>query len=67
MTAADVQRAFEPFFRGDHGGVEGAPGHGLGLAIVQRIAQRLRWRVDLESEPGRGTRVILGFRAADAP
>jgi signal transduction histidine kinase len=66
MTAAEARRAFEPFFRGDHRGVEGAPGHGLGLAIVQRIARRCRWRVELESEPGRGTRVTLLFSAGDA-
>lgn len=66
MTATDVQRVFEPFFRGDQARQEGAQGHGLGLAIVQRIARRFRWQVDLQSEPGRGTRVTLGFRAADA-
>ncbi|MBM4206205.1 MAG: HAMP domain-containing histidine kinase [Gammaproteobacteria bacterium] len=66
MTADDVQRAFEPFFRGDHGAAEGAPGHGLGLAIVQRIARRCGWQVELASEPGRGTRASLVFRRADA-
>lgn len=68
MTPADAERAFEPFFRGDHrsAGMTPGPGLGLGLAIVQRIARRFRWRVDLESEPGRGTRVRLSFPPADA-
>ena len=65
MTANDVQRAFEPFFRGDRG-KDDAQGHGLGLAIVQRIARRCGWQVELSSEPGRGTRVALLFSRAGA-
>jgi len=50
------RRAFDPFFttRRDQGGT------GLGLHIVYSIVtSRLGGRLDLESEPGRGTRVRM--------
>jgi len=42
-----------------------APGHGLGLSIVRRAAQRMGGRVEVASSPGKGVQVhvILG-RAA---
>lgn len=36
-------------------------GHGLGLSIVARVAQRLRWLVELDSRSGEGTRVTVRF------
>jgi len=56
------RRAFDPFFttRRDQGGT------GLGLHIVYSIVtNRLGGRLELDSEPGRGTRVrIILPRAA---
>ncbi len=34
-------------------------GFGLGLSIVQRMAQRLGWQVEITSQPGKGTSVYL--------
>ena len=62
MNAEEVRRAFEPFFRGGSVARDLASGHGLGLAIVQRIASRLRWAIDIESEPGVGSSITLRFR-----
>lgn len=62
MNAEEVRRAFEPFFRGGSAARDLASGHGLGLAIVQRIASRLRWAIDIESEPGVGTSITLRFK-----
>jgi signal transduction histidine kinase len=40
--------------------VTGRPeGHGLGLSIVKRLAERQGWAVRLESGPGAGTRVTF--------
>ena len=51
-------RVFEPFFTTREGG------SGLGLAIAQRIVTEHGGRLELESEPGRGTtaRVLLPRR-----
>jgi len=65
MNSEEVRRAFEPFFRGGSAGRELVSGHGLGLAFVQRIASRLRWETEIESEPAAGTTITLRFVALD--
>lgn len=57
MSEEDVQRAFEPFFRG--GGQGRQDGHGIGLSIVRRLSDRFGWTVRLESTLGVGTRAII--------
>lgn len=58
MTAEQLQRAFEPFFRA---GTRSDGGQGVGLTIVRRLSQRFGWPVELESEHGRGTRATIHF------
>ena len=58
MDAATLARAFQPFFRG---GESAAGGKGLGLHVVQRLAERLGWHVDLRSAPGAGTTATVRF------
>jgi signal transduction histidine kinase len=53
MTEDVLRRAVEPFFTGKE------KGSGLGLAVVQRLADDLRGRLELESRPGEGTRVTI--------
>lgn len=57
MSAAQRKHAFERFWRADPTGV--VPGTGLGLSIVREIVERHGGRVELDSEPGRGTAVTL--------
>ncbi|MEO6968882.1 MAG: HAMP domain-containing sensor histidine kinase [Rhodanobacteraceae bacterium] len=52
MDAEDLERAFQPFYRGSRTGVKG---HGIGLAIVRRITDRFDWPVELASTRGHGT------------
>ncbi|HET9835244.1 MAG TPA: HAMP domain-containing sensor histidine kinase [Rhodanobacteraceae bacterium] len=63
MDQEDLQRAFQTFYRGSG---TGARGHGIGLAVVRRIADRFDWPVELESQPGRGTVATLRFPKAMA-
>lgn len=58
MDAATLARAFQPFFRGSESVVSGK---GLGLHVVQRLAERLGWSVDLYSSPGTGTTATVRF------
>lgn len=57
MDAEVLARAFDPFFSTKEAG----RGSGLGLSMVHGFVAQSRGRVDLESTPGVGTRVILTF------
>ncbi len=62
MTPEVRDRAFEPFF------TTKAKGTGLGLSICRRITDVHRGRIDLLSEPGRGTTVIVDLpRSSESP
>jgi len=57
MERSELDRMMKPFQRGQS--KEG--GHGLGLAIVQRLCERYQWDVMVASEPGQGTQVEVRF------
>lgn len=48
-------KVFDPFFSSKPSGI------GLGLSVVRRIVEDHRGRVDIDSEPGRGTTACLLF------
>lgn len=52
LTSEEQARLFVPFTRLDQIRVKG---HGLGLSIVQRIAEKLNGQVGVESEVGQGS------------
>ena len=58
LSAEEQKRAFVSFFRGDQGR---GSGHGIGLTIVKRLADRFGWEVALSSEVGVGTEVSVVF------
>lgn len=64
MSEEDVERAFQSFYRGSR---MGNKGHGIGLAIVRRIADRYGWVVTLESTLGTGTTAVARFPSAQLP
>ncbi|HET9819787.1 MAG TPA: HAMP domain-containing sensor histidine kinase [Rhodanobacteraceae bacterium] len=64
MSEEDLERAFQTFYRGSR---TGDKGHGIGLAIVRRIADRYGWEVGLESTLGKGTTAVAHFPAAQPP
>jgi signal transduction histidine kinase len=53
MKKEVLQKVFEPFYTTRERGT------GLGLAIVRRIVENQGGRIQLESEPGRGTVVAV--------
>jgi two-component system sensor histidine kinase PilS (NtrC family) len=58
IPPAELQRIFTPFHSTKEGGT------GLGLAVVFRIVEAHGGRVEVESEPGRGTTVRVALPAA---
>lgn len=60
MSSDELANAFEAFYRAD-AARGGTPGHGLGLAIVNRIVKRYGWTIRARSRSGEGTTVELGF------
>jgi two-component system NtrC family sensor kinase len=54
----DIPHIFQPFFSAKRQ----ASGIGLGLAIVHGIVQSHKGRVDVESEPGKGTTMSVIFQ-----
>ncbi|MBL8603533.1 MAG: response regulator [Myxococcales bacterium] len=63
MTAAQVERVFEPFYTTKANG----QGTGLGLPISQSLAQQLGGTLTVRSEPGQGTQFTLSFQPVAAP
>ncbi len=55
IPAEVLPRVFEPFF------TTRARGTGLGLALVKRIVEGHRGRVDVRSGQGKGTRVVVAW------
>jgi signal transduction histidine kinase len=53
IAPQEEERIFRPFWSGDGGGT------GLGLTIARELALALGGRLELHSEPGRGSRFVL--------
>jgi signal transduction histidine kinase len=60
MNTADLESAFEPFFRAEPSRSV-TKGHGLGLSIVRRLARQFDWTLLTSSQPNEGTSVEVQF------
>jgi signal transduction histidine kinase len=63
ISARELKRIFEPFYRGTTSANPQRRGSGLGLTIVEQTARAHGGRVSVESEPGHGSCFILHLPA----
>jgi two-component system, sensor histidine kinase len=65
MEDADLEQAFNAFFRGRSAAIAEAEGIGLGLAICKHMAGEMQARLRLQSRPNHGTVVTVALAPAD--
>jgi two-component system sensor histidine kinase/response regulator len=56
ITSDRIERIFEPYYQVRPAGSRRPGGIGLGLAIAARLAESLRGRIWVDSDPGKGSR-----------
>ena len=61
IAAEDLPRVFRPFFRADKSRTRATGGLGLGLALSKRIVDAHGGRIELTSEPNKGTRARVSL------
>ncbi|MEW6260856.1 MAG: ATP-binding protein [Thermodesulfobacteriota bacterium] len=61
IPAEDIPRMFQPFTQADTGYSRNFGGTGLGLTLVEKLVKQMGGSIQVESEPGKGSRfrVIL--------
>ena len=59
------QKIFEKFRRGEQARTLGIKGTGIGLAMVDEIVRAHHGRVDVASQPGRGSMFTIVLPVAD--
>ena len=64
IARAEQELVFEKYYRSPTGNRHDVKGHGLGLSFVRLLVQAHGGGVELDSAPGRGTRIIIGLPLA---
>ena len=67
IAPEDLPHVFERFYRGDPSRSRNTGGTGLGLAICKAIASRWQGTIEIASDLGIGTKVVVRFPAAQLP
>lgn len=63
ISAENREKIFRPFFQAK----DNKPGTGIGLSIVQNLVEAHDGEISVESEPGRGTRMIVKMPVTPVP
>jgi two-component system phosphate regulon sensor histidine kinase PhoR len=61
IASEDLDRLFERFYRVDKARSRDLGGTGLGLAIVKHVVLALNGKVNVQSEPGKGTKFTINI------
>ena len=59
IPKADLDKIFERFYRVDKSRTREMGGTGLGLSIAKEILDQNDSMIDIKSEPGKGTEVVI--------
>ena len=62
ISQEDISRIFQPFYSVK----QNASGIGLGLAIVHGIVQSHKGKIEVVSEPGKGTTISVLFKLVNS-
>ena len=65
ISSNNLAKIFDEFYRVDHDPVGRDGGRGLGLAVVESSLKLLGTKVEVESQPGRGSSFSFIVPAAD--
>jgi len=62
MSPEKLEHVFDRFYRGEESST--IPGFGLGLAIAKTLVEGMGGEINMESEVGKGSTVLLNFLSA---
>jgi signal transduction histidine kinase len=62
INSNDLPHIFDRFYRADTSRTsQQVSGHGLGLALAQKIVEQSGGTIDVKSKPGKGTKFVVSF------
>jgi signal transduction histidine kinase len=64
IPSSERERIFEKFYRLDPQQTRGVGGSGLGLYICRELVERMNGRLEVDSEPGKGSRFTVALPVA---
>ncbi len=61
-----LDKIFNRFYQADDSPSKSFGGSGIGLALVKELVELHKWRISVQSEPGKGTEFILSIPLRDS-